>query len=272
MRDAPFRGSIAFLIGSEPHGLYERADESPRRHCFEKMTPLAAICSYSRPEILPIAIQDRVAGAYAPTSQPAIFARRVTMFGLFGRKKKPAGVSVQVIPEELWQGEVGQALRLAGMRPDDPANIVSFPSARDAWMAQSRVALELRVEAENARIQRTHPGCSVAPMYIFTEMVWKGPHGELLIEALKLTPYDEWNVRLLAADQNSAEALKLPRIYQGEIAHFQDHINALLGEMQAQHRASANFRDDMTRDIWGLANYFWEDQIKPGLIEEPSPA
>ena len=187
------------------------------------------------------------------------------MFGIFG-KKKPAGVSVQVLPEELWQGEIGQALRDAGMRPDDPANIVSFPSARDAWLAQSRVALELRVEAENAEIQRTHPGCSIAPMYIFTEMVWNGPHSQLL-EKLKLTPYDEWNVRLLAADRRSAEALQLPRIYQGEIAHFQEHINALLGEMQGQHRASANFRDDMTRDIWGLANYFWEDQIKPGLVE-----
>ncbi len=195
----------------------------------------------------------------------------MTMFGIFGRKKKPAGVSVEVIPEELWQGEIGQALRAAGMRPDDPGNIVSFPSARDAWLAQSRVALELRVEAENAKIQRAHPDCSVAPMHIFTEMVWNGPHRQLL-ETLKLTPYDEWNVRLVAADQKSAEALKLPRIYQGEIAHFQDHINALLGELQGQHRASPNFRQDMTRDIWGLANYFWEDQIKPGLLDEHAPA
>ena len=193
------------------------------------------------------------------------------MFGLFARKKKPAGVSVQVIPEELWQGEIGQALRAAGMRPDDPGNIVSFPSARDAWLAQARVALELRVEAQNAEIQRTHPDCSVAPMYIFTEMVWKGPHSQLLIDTLKLTPYDDWNVRLVAADQKSAEALKLPRIYRGEIAHFQEHINALLGEMQAQHRASANFGYDMTCDIGGLANYFWEDQIKPGLAEEHAP-
>ena len=194
------------------------------------------------------------------------------MFGLFARKKKPAGVSVQVIPEELWQGEIGQALRAAGMRPDDPANIVSFPSARDAWLAQAKVALDLRVEAENAKIQRAHPDCSVAPMYIFTEMVWKGPQSQLLIETLRLTPYDEWNVRLVAADQNSAEVLKLPRIYQGEIAHFQDHINALLGELQGQHRASANFRRDMTRDIWGLASYFWENQINPGLVQEHAPA
>ena len=194
------------------------------------------------------------------------------MFGLFARKKKPAGVSVQVIPEELWQGEVGQAMRDAGMRPDDPANIVHFPSARDAWMAQSRVALELQVKAENAKIQRTHPDCRVAPMYIFTEMVWNGPHSQLLIETLKLTPYDAWNVRLVAADQKSAEALNLPRIYQGEIAHFQDHINALLGQAEGQHRAGANFNHDMTRDIWGLANYFWEDQIKPGLLDEHAPA
>ena len=189
------------------------------------------------------------------------------MIGIFGRKKKPASVSVQVIPEEVWQGEIGQALRAAGMRPDDPGNTVSFPSERDALLAQAKVGLDLRVEAENANIQRTHPNCSVAPMYIFTEMVWNGPHSQLLIETLKLTPYDEWNVRLVAADQKSAEALKLPRIYHGEIAHFQDHINALLGELKGQHRTSANFRDDMTRDIWGLANYFWEDQIKPGLLE-----
>ena len=43
------------------------------------------------------------------------------------------------------------------------------------------------------------------------------------------------------------------------------------GSMQGQHRAGANFGHDMTRDIWGLANYFWEDQIKPGLVEELAP-
>jgi hypothetical protein len=62
----------------------------------------------------------------------------MTMIGIFGRKKKPAGVSVQVIPEELWQGEIGQALRAAGMRPDDPGNNVSFPSASHAWPAQAK--------------------------------------------------------------------------------------------------------------------------------------
>jgi hypothetical protein len=41
--------------------------------------------------------------------------------------------------------------------------------------------------------------------------------------------------------------------------------------MQDQHRAGANFVHDMTCDIGGLANYFWEDQIKPGLVEEHAP-
>jgi hypothetical protein len=104
-------------------------------------------------------------------------------------------------------------------------------------------------------------------MYIFTEMVWKGPHSELLLDTLELTPFDQWNVRLVAADQKSADSLKLPRVYEGEIPQFQESINNLLGELQAQHRAAADFKHAMTRDVWGLSNYFWEDHIRPGLVE-----
>jgi len=191
--------------------------------------------------------------------------REPAMFGLF--KKKPAAASVQVLPAELWQGEIGEMLRAVGMHPDDARNTVSFASAADARLAQARVALELQVEQQNAEIQRTNPGCSIAPMYIFTEMVWKGPHSDLLLNRLELTPYDSWNVRLLAADQKSAEALKLPRVHTGEIPQLQDTINTLLGQLEAEHRGAANFKHDMTRDIWGLSNYFWEEHIKPGLAE-----
>lgn len=109
-------------------------------------------------------------------------------------------MSVCVLPAELWQGEVGEMLRAVGMHPDDPKNIVSFASAVDARLAQARVGRELLIEQENAKIQRTHPGCSVAQMYIFTEMVWTEPHSDLLLNTLELTPYDDWNVRRLAAD------------------------------------------------------------------------
>jgi hypothetical protein len=191
------------------------------------------------------------------------------MFGLFGKRATAAAqpVQVQVIPSELWQGEIGQAMRDAGMRPDDAANIVTFSNAVDARVAQARVALDLRVEQENAAIARAHPGCSLAPMHIFTEMVWNGPHRQLLLETLELTPYDQWNVRLVAADQRSSERLKQPRLYAGEIPQFQDSINDLLGQLVAEHRASANFKHDMTRDIWGLSNYFWEEHIRPGLAD-----
>jgi hypothetical protein len=188
------------------------------------------------------------------------------MFG-FGKRAPAAAqqVQVQVIPAELWQGEIGQAMRDAGMRPDDPANIVTFSNAVDARVAQARVALELRVQQENAGIARAHPGCSLVPMQIFTEMVWNGPHRGLLFDTLELTPYDEWNVRLVAADQRSAEMLRLPRVYAGEIPKFQDSINDLLAQLEAEHRAATNFKHDMTRDIWGLSNYFWEEHIRPGL-------
>lgn len=187
------------------------------------------------------------------------------MFGLF--RKKPAAVSVQVFPSELWQGEIGQAMRDAGVHPDDPSNTVSFSNAVDARLAQARIALEYRLERENIEIQRAHPGCSIAPMYIFTEMVWKGPHRHLLFDALELTPYDEWNVRLLAADKKSADVLKLPRVYEGEIRQFQDNINNLLGQLEAEHRGAASFKHDMTRDVWGLSNHVWEALIRPGLAE-----
>lgn len=189
------------------------------------------------------------------------------MLGWFGKKKRPSPSphQVEIIPSQLWQGEIGQALCDAGLRPDDASNLLSFANAAEARMAQAQLAMEVRIKRENAETQLSHAGCSLAPFYIFTQPVWEGPHGRLLSETLALTPYDVWNVRLLAADGKSAAALNLPLASTTSDPVLQDEINGLLTQLEAKHRADAHFKHEMTRDIWGLSNAIWEEYIRPHM-------
>lgn len=188
------------------------------------------------------------------------------MFGsVFGRKKAEHSAVVKVLPDELWQGEIGQALRDAGMSPDDASNLVHFDNPVGARVAQARVSLKLQVDAENKRIGIQNAGCSMAPMYIFTDDVWNGPHCELLLYRLELTPHDEWNVRILPSDEHSSKILGQPRAYMGQIDFIVDAVNRYLSELEAEHRASHDFKSAMTRDIWGLANALYVEHIFPQL-------
>lgn len=188
------------------------------------------------------------------------------MFGWFVKKRpSPSPLQVQIIPSQLWQDEIGQALRDAGLRPDDANNLLSFTNAAEARMAQARLAMEVRIKRENAEIQLSHAGCRLAPFYIFTQVVWEGPHSRLLSETLELSPYDAWNVRLLAADAKSAAALNLPLASSASDPALQGEINGVLTQLEAQHRADANFKHEMTRDLWGLSNAIWEQYIRPHL-------
>jgi hypothetical protein len=196
------------------------------------------------------------------------------MFGLFGKKKPatPIDDGRRLIPQELWDGEMGEALRDAGFSPDDASNRRPVHPV-DARMASERVAHEARLAHENARIAAEHPGCSVATQFILTDDIWNGPHAELLLYVVELTPYWRWNTRFLPADEASAQALGLPVRHLGqfdEILRVADGHIAELAERgglgpSRMHSADERAKNAFKRELSGLTNYYYEECILPSL-------
>lgn len=182
---------------------------------------------------------------------------------MFGRKKQQ--YPVYVIPREAWDGPGGEALRAAGMSPDDPSNIVYFDNPVDANVAQARTANELDLKQRNDELERTHPGCRLATQFIVTEDVWNGRHSKMLLQELALTPYDSWNVRYHPADEASESALGQPMVFEGQVNEIVEAIDRLIGELAEEHRQSADFAREMIPSLHGLANYMYETHLLPIL-------
>jgi hypothetical protein len=204
------------------------------------------------------------------------------MFGWFGKRaRETQDDSVrQIIPQELWEGEIGQALRDAGMAPDDAANLVPVHPV-DARIAAEKLAHEEKLAGRNAQLAVEHPGCSVATQFILTDDVWNGRHAELLLYVLELTPYWQFNTRLLPADEASARAMGLPVHHLGQFGDIlkvaDGHIAELaekcgLGDVAKAYAASDDAKNALRRELAGLTNYYYEECILPLLGENPYPA
>ena len=170
---------------------------------------------------------------------------------------------------------MGQALRDAGLSPDDASNQLKMHPI-DARVAKARLAHEQMLAEKNIAIAAEHPSASFAAQFVLTESVWNGRHSQLLLSDLRMTPYDPWNVRLVAADHPSASALGLPRVYLGEIDRFVEAANCWIDELVVKHayKAASPGRNDVHDDpvlreigggVAGIANYLWEEHVLPGL-------
>lgn len=199
------------------------------------------------------------------------------MFGLFSKRKRaPADDAQRIIPVELWEGDIGRALKDAGLSPDDDANLLPVLPA-DARTATARAAHEARLAEENLWVGAMHPGCSVTTQFILTGEVWDGRHAELLRYVLELTPYDAFNTRFLPADEASAAALELPVFHDGSFARVLQvadaHIDLIvqragLTDIVDAREASDAVKEAMRGDLAELATYYYEEAMLPALRGE----
>lgn len=169
------------------------------------------------------------------------------MFGWIGKKQRDA---------------------LDAAQPLAPADPV------EARIARASAAHEADLAIQNAGIARQHPGARLAPQFILWENIWNGPHSELLLTVLELTPFDSFNVRLLAADSVSARALELPIYHHGPFAEVLEEADAHIADLAQRAgfddiaraaRASAHAKLDLTRRIADLAEHYYQTHILPEL-------
>ncbi|WP_375780762.1 hypothetical protein ACE103_19585 [Bradyrhizobium sp. ma5] len=206
-----------------------------------------------------------------------MFERRV----VFGKKQATAGDpreplrpapgadgAAPAFHRRQWEDpRIGPMLRDAGFVPDDGASIVPAADNRLAVFAAANQRLQERTESFNRDMTERHGHCHALPFLVIDHKIWDGPHGAFLYAQLDLIGYDEWNVIMLAEDQQTTEACGLaghpgflPAVTQLMTEHviaWEARHNALLKEFgitasgghHVPHEQYEMEKDALRRDI-----------------------
>lgn len=116
----------------------------------------------------------------------------------------------KIFPDELWEGETGNLLRAIGMKPDDESNLVPTQESIDARIARDKAAHDAKWAELNRDVAARTSGGSVQPFFLIPEPCWNGELGDFLVVTLKLSPYLDWNVAFLPADECTGSMMNLP--------------------------------------------------------------
>jgi hypothetical protein len=122
------------------------------------------------------------------------------------RRTPDANGVTRILPKELWDHpKIGNFLREMGMHPDDQRNRIATAEEHIARFARSREALMHRTVLFNRENAGKYGYCNARPMLIIDPEIWDGPHGAFLYGQLDLCGYDDWNVLMCAADQETID-------------------------------------------------------------------
>jgi len=188
---------------------------------------------------------------------------------VFG-KRKPAGAAsvpspplgsahlVQV-PESLLASaaRTGQFLASIGQSLEDPHNRITSDADVEGRLAHGKAALATRMEQLNE--DSPFP---LAPFLLIPEPVWSGRHARRLLYVFNLSPYEDWNVAILPAEETGAITLRKPVHPGGNVEALLwladeqlDKIEARLDAARAEadsthdfgkfHRAFAHAEEDV---------------------------
>jgi len=172
----------------------------------------------------------------------------------------------KIFPDELWEGQTGELLRAIGMKPDDESNFVPTKESIDARIAHDKAAHEARGAELNRDVAARTSGGSVRPFFLIPEPCWNGDLGDFLVVTLKLSPYQDWNVAFLPADECTASMMNLPvhpdrddpevvKLAMGFVTAARDHYKACYAEVD-RTQEFGRFNDqieDIADTVRGLA-------------------
>ena len=141
----------------------------------------------------------------------------------------------RVFPKELWNDpKIGGFLRELGFDPDAPTNVVPTIDDYRAKFARAKSALDQRVADFNRASEARFGHCRAAPFLIVDGPIWDGPHGSFLFGQLELVAYDEWNILMLALDQETVRRCRLAP-YPGPVPALNTKVNETIVRLKAQH-------------------------------------
>lgn len=181
----------------------------------------------------------------------------------------------KIIPDELWQGEMGDLLRKAGLSPDDESNFVPTPERVAERIARDQAEFQAKLMKMNDEIFARTNGGFVQPFFLFPEPCWNGDTGHFLTTRMRMSPYEDWNVAYLPTEERWCGVLDLPRHPGQDALLFQKDVDEFLRAKMAQMDAifaecdrTQNFgdlkkkQDDLKDVIRGFAGWLREQYTK----------
>jgi hypothetical protein len=160
----------------------------------------------------------------------------------------PPPGATKIIPDELWEGEMGNLLRAAGLSPDDESNFLPTPERVAARIASDQAAFQAKLMKMNDEIFARTNGGYVQPSFLFPEPCWNGDTGNFLTMRLRMSPYEDWNVAFLPPDEQYCAVLGLPRHPMQDALLFQKDVDEFLRVKMAQ-MDEVRQECDRTRDF-----------------------
>ena len=148
----------------------------------------------------------------------------------------------RIFSKEMWEGEgsAAQVLRLAGMSPDDPENMLPTQEVVSARMDAKLVQRARWLDAVNAEFPASG---QLEPYSMIPWTFWhEGRFASLLILGCKLYPAEKWNTLLLPRDDESSRYHGLPKHPGG----YPDAFNQALREKLTAIADHSRMIEDVT--------------------------
>jgi hypothetical protein len=190
----------------------------------------------------------------------------------------------KVFSEEIFAGKHGDFLRELGFGPDDPGNLVPNAGSVNAKIELDRAAFEERLARYNLEIGRRTNGGMVRGFSLLPDPCWNGETGHLLMMRLELFPYDDWNMALLPADLETAQALNAPPhpgrnipAFVERAAKFMASIDAGLRHAVAETERTGDYakfgaaREEMRNKIKNFASQLYATMAERWEQNRPRP-
>lgn len=192
----------------------------------------------------------------------------------------PAETRQQIFPTELWEGDTGKLLREIGMAPDDESNFVATDESVRALVAADRARQEAQLARLNAEAEERIPGGHMRMFFLIPESCWQGDMGAFFMKRLGFSPYGDWNVVFMAADDATAQAMNVPihpgAPMPGTIALIEQFVRESHERLEVARAAAERTgrlaayeatEHEVKADVWGLASYL---AGKNGAVFRPS--
>jgi hypothetical protein len=182
---------------------------------------------------------------------------------MFGKRKAPSQTSPsiplpsidsdgkrRVFGEAVFAGKHGDMLRSLGFSPNDEANIIPDAAEFDRRIKQSLARQDARRTEIEAELLRTHGHNAIRPFFILAEPVYNSQLGQWLIRAMKLLPYDDWNVVYLPMDRETQAAMGgLPLHPRQSIGPIDDLMRERIGGYFSQFQDARRKVDSHIEEV-----------------------
>jgi hypothetical protein len=173
--------------------------------------------------------------------------------------KRPTSAAIQppaqptasaLLPEttDLRNGH-GEDIAQSAVTPSVGAgdSLIQSAASINAKLEEGKRRIDERLARAQTNAQAIKPDALLRPFFLIPDTIWTSDLGAFLLTSLDLSPYDDWNVVFLAADDPTAAAMDIALHPNGDMPTFVAAAEKLVGDLRA-HMKRATDEVEVTAD------------------------